>query len=135
MRNPVPNLPVVVGRPVLSFVRSFEEICSIMERIFSAEKAAPLCSKVMCASASSRPASMRTRTLPSMFTSLAFWISSQTHRLDVVGDAPARSFVSSLWIFVAIIRDSRLKHYEEKKKENSPSRRKNIEKEDCAATR
>ncbi len=106
VRNPVPNLPVVVGRPVLSFVRSFEETCSIRKRMFSAVNAPPLCWKVTCASGSSRSASMCTRTLPPIFTSLAFWINSQTQRLDVVGDAstPARSFVSSSWIFVAIIR-------------------------------
>ncbi len=34
MRNPVPNFPVVVGRPSLSFVRSFDDICSIRKRIF-----------------------------------------------------------------------------------------------------
>ena len=37
VRNPVPNLPVVVGRPVLSFVRSFDETCSIRNLMFSAD--------------------------------------------------------------------------------------------------
>ena len=51
-------------------------------------------------------ASMRTRTFPSIFTSLAFWINSQTQRRGVVGDAstPARSFAISSWIFVAMLR-------------------------------
>lgn len=59
-----------------------------------------------CPSEPSRSASMRTRTFPSIFTSLAFWTNSQTQRRGVVGDAstPARSFVVSLWIFVAMLR-------------------------------
>ena len=48
---------------------------------------------------------MCTRTLPPIFTSLAFWINSQTQRFGIVGDAStrARSSDSSLWIFVATI--------------------------------
>ena len=55
---------------------------------------------------SPRSASMRTRTFPPIFTSLAFWINSQTQRFGVVGDAstPARSLDISSWIFVAMKR-------------------------------
>lgn len=99
------ELPLVIGRPVLSFVRFLEETCSIRKRIFSTENGPPLCLKVTCASGSSRSASMRTATLPPTFTSLAFWISSHTQRFGIVGDVSTRerSSESSLWIFVAII--------------------------------
>jgi hypothetical protein len=45
-------------------------------------------------------------TFPATFTSLAFWINSQTQRFGNIGDAttPARSFDISWWIFVAMKR-------------------------------
>ena len=97
VRNPVPNRPVVVGRPVLSVVRSFEETCSIRKRMFSVVNAPPLWLKVTCAFGSFKSASMSTWTLPSIFTSLAFWINSQTQRRDVVGEVStlARCFSTS----------------------------------------